>query len=65
MKTPKGLPYDTRLNVLLEPLTVVCVDEVAATVTHPWVNPDALRVSDSAVRMGVLKGEYHWHGARR
>ena len=58
---PEDFPYDTRLNVLYEPLTVVSVDDVAATVTHPWFNQTLVRVNESVVRMAVVKGEYHWH----
>lgn len=27
----------------------------------PWYNETLCRVNDSVVRLGVLKGEYHWH----
>jgi hypothetical protein len=30
-------------------------------VTHPWYNQMLARVNDSVVRLGVMKGEYHWH----
>jgi hypothetical protein len=35
MTSPHEFPYDTRLNVLFEPLTVVSVDAVAESVRHP------------------------------
>ena len=61
MTNPKDFPYDTRLNVLYEPLKVVSVDNVLSWVEHPWFNQTLVRVNESVVRMGVLKGEYHWH----
>jgi len=61
MTNPKDFPYDTRLNVLYESLDVVSVDDIAATVTHPWFNQTLVRVNESVVRMAVVKGEYHWH----
>jgi mannose-6-phosphate isomerase-like protein (cupin superfamily) len=39
----------------------VSVDDVAATVKHPWFNQTLARVNESVIRMGVMKGEYHWH----
>lgn len=58
-KTP--FPYDTRLDVLCGPLEVVDVPRVVAGVTHPWFNQTLCRVNESVVRLGVVKGEYHWH----
>ncbi|HEY1376468.1 MAG TPA: cupin domain-containing protein [Gemmataceae bacterium] len=54
-------PYDTRLNVLYPPLEVVDVPALAAAATHPWYNQTLCRVNDSVVRVGVIRGEYHWH----
>lgn len=31
------------------------------SVTHPWFNQTLCKVNDSVVRLGVVKGEYHWH----
>jgi mannose-6-phosphate isomerase-like protein (cupin superfamily) len=54
-------PYDTRLDVLFEPLTTIDVPQVIASVQHPWFNQTLARVNDSVMRVGVVKGEYHWH----
>ncbi len=54
-------PYDTRLNVLHGPLETVDLDAIAAGVTHPWFNQTLCAVNGSVVRVGVVKGEYHWH----
>jgi mannose-6-phosphate isomerase-like protein (cupin superfamily) len=61
--SPSGtpFPYDTRLDVLHGPLEVVDVQAVADAVTHPWFNQTLCRVNDSVVRLGVVRGEYHWH----
>ncbi len=29
--------------------------------THPWFNQTLCAVNDSVVRVGIVKGEYHWH----
>jgi mannose-6-phosphate isomerase-like protein (cupin superfamily) len=54
-------PYDTRLNILHQPLELIDTNAVAAAVTHPWFNQTLCKVNESVVRMGVVQGEYHWH----
>jgi mannose-6-phosphate isomerase-like protein (cupin superfamily) len=56
-----AFPYETRLNVLYDHLQVIDVPGVVASVTHPWFNQTLCRVNESVVRLGVVKGEYHWH----
>lgn len=54
-------PYDTRLNILHQPLELIDTGAIASAVTHPWFNQTLCKVNDSVVRMGVIQGEYHWH----
>lgn len=54
-------PYDTRLDIRFEQLEVVDVPGVVNAVTHPWFNQTLCKVNGSVVRLGVVKGEYHWH----
>lgn len=54
-------PYDTRLNVQFGALEVIDVPAVIDSVRHPWFNQTLARVNASVVRLGVVKGEYHWH----
>lgn len=61
MSDPATYPYDTRLNVQCAPLEVVDVQAIADASTHPWFNQTLCRVNDSVVRLGVVRGEYHWH----
>jgi hypothetical protein len=59
---PQGIyPYETRLDVLYPPLAVVDVPSIVASCTHPWFNQTLCQVNDSVIRLGVVKGEYHWH----
>jgi mannose-6-phosphate isomerase-like protein (cupin superfamily) len=60
-RTSADDPYDTRLDVLHGPLETIDLDAVAKSVTHPWFNQTLCRVNDSVVRVGIVKGEYHWH----
>jgi mannose-6-phosphate isomerase-like protein (cupin superfamily) len=56
-----AFPYETRLDVKFKPLEVIDVAQEAGAVSHPWFNQTLCKVNDSVVRMGVVKGEYHWH----
>jgi mannose-6-phosphate isomerase-like protein (cupin superfamily) len=54
-------PYDTRLNILSEPLSVIDEKALAEACTHPWYNQTLCKVNGSVIRLGVVRGEYHWH----
>ena len=54
-------PYETHLNILHDSLEVVDVPALVAAVKHPWYNQTLCKVNESVVRLGVVKGEYHWH----
>ena len=53
--------YDTRLNILCQPLTVIDEKALSEAPTHPWYNQTLCKVNGSVVRLGVVQGEYHWH----
>ena len=54
-------PYLTKLDIKFAPLEIVDVPAVVAANAHPWFNQTLCKVNDSVVRLGVVKGEYHWH----
>ena len=54
-------PYDTRLNIEFQPLELIDTQKIADAVTHSWFNQTLCQVNGSVVRLGVVKGEYHWH----
>jgi mannose-6-phosphate isomerase-like protein (cupin superfamily) len=56
-----ALPYDTRLNILHSPLEVINEKALAAAPEHHWYNQTLCKVNESVVRLGVVRGEYHWH----
>jgi quercetin dioxygenase-like cupin family protein len=52
--------YDTRLDNKYGQLTVI--DIPAEIREHaPWFNQTLTQVNDAVVRLGIIKGEYHWH----
>lgn len=58
---PDTYPYETHLDIKYPPLTVVDVPALVDACTHPWYNQTLCQVNGSVVRLGVVKGEYHWH----
>ena len=54
-------PYETRLNILSQPLEVIDEKALADACEYRWYNQTLCQVNDSVVRLGVVEGEYHWH----
>ena len=61
MATKSSFPYETRLNILHEPLEVIDERALAEACEYKWYNQTLCKVNDSVVRLGVIEGEYHWH----
>src|SRR5256885_13548979 len=58
---PPQYPYVTRMDVRFKPMEVIDVQQIVDEVTDPWFNQTLCSVNDSVVRLGIVKGEYHWH----
>ncbi len=56
-----AFPYDTRLNILHEPLERIDVKALAEAAPQTWYNQTLCKVNESVVRVAVIQGEYHWH----
>ncbi len=54
-------PYETRLNVLHQPLEIIDERAIADACEYKWFNQTLCQVNGSVVRMAVIEGEYHWH----
>jgi len=61
MSTPDAFPYETRLNILHQPLELIDEKALADACTFKWYNQTLCQVNESVVRMAVVEGEYHWH----
>jgi mannose-6-phosphate isomerase-like protein (cupin superfamily) len=57
----QSYPYDTRLNILSQPLEVIDEKALTDSATHPWFNQTLCQVNASVVRVGAVQGDYHWH----
>jgi mannose-6-phosphate isomerase-like protein (cupin superfamily) len=53
--------YRIDTAVRFGPMTLIDVGAEAAAVTEDWVNRTLTEVNDAVVRLGVLRGEFHWH----
>jgi mannose-6-phosphate isomerase-like protein (cupin superfamily) len=58
-------PYLTILDSKFKPLELIDEKQVADAAPPPWYNETLVGVNDSVVRLGVVKGEYHWHSHQR
>lgn len=60
-KEVASYPYETRLNILHQPLEVIDEKAIAGACEYKWFNQTLCQVNGSVVRMAVIEGEYHWH----
>jgi mannose-6-phosphate isomerase-like protein (cupin superfamily) len=61
MSEPQDYPYATHLNIKFPALRLVDVPSLVKACTDTWYNQTLCRVNDSVVRLGVVRGDYHWH----
>jgi len=61
MSAAKEFPYVTLLDILHQPLELIDEKALADACPHQWYNQTLCAVNDSVIRLGVVKGEYHWH----
>jgi mannose-6-phosphate isomerase-like protein (cupin superfamily) len=54
-------PYETRLNILYQPLEIIDEKALADACEYKWFNQTLCKVNESVVRVGIIEGEYHWH----
>jgi len=53
--------YVINNDIKCNPLELIDAATLAAASQHEWFNQALCRVNDCVVRLGVLKGEFHWH----
>ncbi len=54
-------PYSIHLDARYPPLEVVDIQALVDACKGSWYHQTLCRVNDCVVRLGVLKGEFHWH----
>ena len=58
---PQEFEYIVKMEPRFAALERIDVGAVANSVTEQWYNETLCEVDDHLVRLGVLRGEYHWH----
>ena len=53
--------YSIDTEVRFDPLELIDVHAIAEACTGDWSNQSLCTVNDCVVRLGVVKGEFHWH----
>jgi mannose-6-phosphate isomerase-like protein (cupin superfamily) len=56
-----GARYSINLNAKFGPLEQIDLQKLVDACKEPWYNQTLCRVNDSVVRLGIVRGEFHWH----
>ena len=59
--TAGAFPYATHLDILFDAMETIDVGALVGRVQDEWYNQTLCKVNDAVVRVGVIRGEYHWH----
>ena len=53
--------YKIQTDIQFDPLQLIDVRALQEACQDDWFNQTLCRVNDCVVRLGVVKGEFHWH----
>jgi mannose-6-phosphate isomerase-like protein (cupin superfamily) len=53
--------YDIHTDIPFPPLQPIDASALAKSAPSQWWNQSLARVNDGVIRLGVFKGEFHWH----
>lgn len=53
--------YAIHTDVKFKPLELVDIRKLSEECKEDWFNQSLCEVNDCVVRLGVMKGEFHWH----
>ena len=54
-------PYFINTEVRYGPLELIDIPGLVGACKEPWFNQTLCRVNDCVVRLGIIRGEFHWH----
>ncbi len=57
----ESYPYVTKLDVRFGHFEVIDIPAIVREVKDTWYNETLTNINDSAIRVGIVQGEYHWH----
>jgi hypothetical protein len=55
------LPYEINLEEKFGKFTLIDIPAEVAACTDEWFSQTLTTVNDAVVRLGIVKGEFHWH----
>lgn len=59
------MDFDSKYNISTEiefqPLELIDIPGLISSYQNDWNNISLCQVNDCVVRLGVIKGEFHWH----
>ena len=53
--------YVIQTDIKFEAMEKIDIATLEKACPHDWFNQTLCRVNDSLVRLGIFKGEFHWH----
>jgi len=53
--------YVTKLDIKFRHFETIDIPEIVKQCKDKWFNQTLTKVNDNVVRIGIVKGEYHWH----
>ena len=53
--------YKFNNDVRFGPLETIDIPAMVAACDDPWFNQTLCRVNDCVVRLGIIRGDFHWH----
>jgi mannose-6-phosphate isomerase-like protein (cupin superfamily) len=53
--------YVIQTDVKFGAMEKIDIDALQKVCLHDWFNQTLCKVNDSLVRLGIFKGEFHWH----
>jgi mannose-6-phosphate isomerase-like protein (cupin superfamily) len=53
--------YNINLDVKFKHLEKIDIDSIISSNKEKWFNQTLTKVNDSAIRLGIVEGEFHWH----
>ena len=53
--------YNISTKLEFQPLELINIPDLIASCQDDWKNISLCQVNDCVVRLGIIKGEFHWH----
>lgn len=54
-------PYSINTDIRFGPLELIDIPMMVEECAEEWFNQTLCRVNDCVVRLGIIRGEFHWH----